>query len=311
MDIDLVYLWVDDKDPTWIEKKKRYLIDSDKYDIDAVDECRFYNNDELKYSLRSVEKNAPWVNKIYIVTDNQIPEWLNTDNPKIKIVDHSEIIPQDKLPIFNSCAIETRIPYIEGLSEYFLYANDDMFFWQPVEKDFFFENNKFIWRISRFMRKYKKPKRLYGTTLLRAYNLIKTKFNPDFYVFYPYHNIDIYKKSDFFECINEFQEEFDETLKHRFRQFDDVQRIIVSFYSLIKKRSVLRNVHRHFLHKLLNLHSDSFVLNLKKKNVNKLKKINAKLVCINDSAKATNEDRIKVKEFLNKKFSEKSSFEKE
>ena len=267
MKIDLVYLWVDDRDSIWLEKKNKYLKDIDKYNYDAIDECRFFNNDELKYSLRSVEKNAPWINKIYIVTDNQVPEWLNTDHPKIKIVDHSEIIPNDKLPLFNSCAIETRIPYIEGLSEYFLYANDDPFIWEPIEEDFFFQDNKLVCRINRFMRKHKKPKSLYGRTLLGVYNLIKMKFNPMFYVFYPHHNIDIYKKSDFFECINEFQKEFDETLNHRFRQIDDVQRVIVSFYLLIKKRIVLKSVHRNFLQVLLNLRSDSFVLNLRKKNM--------------------------------------------
>ena len=72
------------------------------------------------------------------MTDEQTPVWLNTDHPKIKIIDHKDIIPTDKLPLFNSTTIEMFIPFIPGLSEHFLYANDDMFVWSKVEKEFFF-----------------------------------------------------------------------------------------------------------------------------------------------------------------------------
>lgn len=80
---------------------------------------------------------APWINKIFIVTDNQIPDWLDTNHPKIRIIDHKEIMPEECLPCFNSNAIETCIDNITELSEYFLYANDDMFFSSPVKPDDF------------------------------------------------------------------------------------------------------------------------------------------------------------------------------
>ncbi len=128
MIIDLVYTWVNNNDFNWQDKIKTYANIFDKNNNDSNNICRFYNNDELKYSLRSVETNADWINKIYIITDNQIPEWLNTNNPKIIIINHQDIISIDKLPLFNSCAIESRIPFIEELSEFFLYANDDTFF---------------------------------------------------------------------------------------------------------------------------------------------------------------------------------------
>ena len=109
--IDLVYLWVDGSDEKWAEKKANALA---KYkgialNKDTVASCRFLQNDELKYSLRSVEKYASWINHIYIVTDNQVPKWLNLDNPKITIVNQNEIMPSKFLPCFNSCAIETHI----------------------------------------------------------------------------------------------------------------------------------------------------------------------------------------------------------
>ena len=92
----------------------------------------------FKYSLRSVEMYAPWIRKIFIVTDNQVPKWLDTSNPKIRIVDHKEILPEVSLPCFNSRLIEHFLYKIPGLSEHFLYANDDMFINRPVTPATFF-----------------------------------------------------------------------------------------------------------------------------------------------------------------------------
>lgn len=211
MKVDLVYLWVDDKDSLWQEKRaKSASINALK---ESTNECRFKNNDELKYSLRSAEKFAPWINKIFIVTDNQVPSWLNTNCEKIRIVDHSEIIPKDKLPIFNSCVIENRIPFIEDLSEYFLLANDDTFFWGNVEENFFFDKEKTIFRVGKRIRN-KKYRHLYGHSVFKAYQMIKNKFGISV-PYFPHHNIDIYEKSVFLDCIKEFQADFDETLNHK------------------------------------------------------------------------------------------------
>ena len=95
--IDLIYLWVDGSDPVWLEKKNRFL--SLKYDdSETHNKGRYANNDELRYALRSVEKHAPWVRNIYIVTDNQQPSWLNTAHPKIHLIDHQDIFPPNTLP---------------------------------------------------------------------------------------------------------------------------------------------------------------------------------------------------------------------
>ncbi len=109
--IDLVYLWLDGNDANWQTKRNSFMSVLEKDTLknnpnDALCEGRYANNDELKYSLRSIEKYAPWIRKIFIVTDGQIPSWLNTSNSKIQIIDHSDIIPQDFLPCFNSGTIE-------------------------------------------------------------------------------------------------------------------------------------------------------------------------------------------------------------
>ncbi len=119
------------------EEKKNFLNAGKIYDEDAVSDCRFINCNELKYSLRSVEKFAPWIRNIIIVTDNQIPDWLDVSNPKIRIVNHSDILPEMALPTFNASAIETSLHKIPDLSEHFLFANDDMFFGNHVDKKFF------------------------------------------------------------------------------------------------------------------------------------------------------------------------------
>lgn len=134
--IDLVYLWVNGNDLKWIAKRNACIGEPSK----AEENCkeRYVDNDELKFSLRSVEKYAPWIRKIFIVTDSQTPEWLETSHPKIQIVDHTEILPTECLPCFNSVVIEHHLHRIPGLSEHFLYANDDMYINKPVTPETFF-----------------------------------------------------------------------------------------------------------------------------------------------------------------------------
>lgn len=110
---------------------------------DAFSENRFSDKDELKYSLRSVEKYANWVRNIYIVTNGQIPNWLNTSHPQIKMVNHKSIFTnQSDLPTFNSASIEFNLHRIKGLSKKFLYLNDDFLFGQPVYLEDFYSRSK-------------------------------------------------------------------------------------------------------------------------------------------------------------------------
>lgn len=100
---------------------------------------RFEDNEALRYSLRSLEKHAPWIRKVYIVTNGQIPSWLNLDNPRIALVSHSEIfLNQSHLPTFSSPAIESNIHRIKGLSDKFIYLNDDTMFGKDVWPDDFY-----------------------------------------------------------------------------------------------------------------------------------------------------------------------------
>ncbi|KAL8222059.1 UNVERIFIED_CONTAM: hypothetical protein K2H54_074863 [Gekko kuhli] len=117
-------------------------ISQSKQDED-ISASRFEDNEELRYSLRSIERHAPWVRHIFIVTNGQIPSWLNLDNPRMTIVTHQEIFQNvSHLPTFSSPAIESHIHHIPGLSQKFIYLNDDVMFGKDVWPDDFFSHSK-------------------------------------------------------------------------------------------------------------------------------------------------------------------------
>jgi hypothetical protein len=135
--IDAVYTWVDGEDPAWARRKAEAR--GDAYHEESASDARFLSRNELRYSLRSLHLNAPWIRHVYIVTDDQVPAWLSGTDPSVRVVDHREIFarPED-LPTFNSHSIESQLHRIEGLSEHFLYFNDDMFLGRPVAPQTFF-----------------------------------------------------------------------------------------------------------------------------------------------------------------------------
>lgn len=135
--IDFVIIWVDGNDPEWQKEKNKYDKSNDKGDSTIV---RYRSWDNLQYWFRGVEKFAPWVNKIHFVTWGHLPEWLDTTNPKLNIVNHKDYIPEEYLPTFNANTIELNLHRIEGLAEQFVFFNDDMFVTNYVEPTDFFKN---------------------------------------------------------------------------------------------------------------------------------------------------------------------------
>lgn len=141
--IDFVITWVNGNDPEWRKEKSLYSGDaiSNSFELDIREE-RYRDWDNLQYWFRGVEKFAPWVRKIHFVTWGHLPKWLNLDNPKLHIVNHKDYIPKTFLPTFNSHTIEWNFHRISGLSEHFVYFNDDMFLLQKVEPGEFFKGGK-------------------------------------------------------------------------------------------------------------------------------------------------------------------------
>ena len=134
--IDFIVPAVDGNDPDWRAKKNKYL------GIDEGDDrdIRYRSWDNLQYWFRAVEKFAPWVNRVFLVTDGQVPEWINRDCEKLVLVDHKDFIPEEYLPVFSSHPIELNAFRIDGLSEQFVLFNDDVFLTKPVSPDQFFKN---------------------------------------------------------------------------------------------------------------------------------------------------------------------------
>ena len=142
--VDIVYTWVDGADPGWRARMHGVMESADLRTTEpsALAESRFTSRDELKFSLRSLEYYASWANHIYIVTDDQVPDWLNADHPKVSVVDHREIFADPTaLPVFNSHAIESQLHHINGLCDRYVYLNDDGFFLRPIDPELFFSGN--------------------------------------------------------------------------------------------------------------------------------------------------------------------------
>ena len=308
--IDLVYLWVNGNDPAWRAKKAAYT-KKEYSDKGMNSEARYVDNGELKYSLRSAELYAPWLRKIFLVTDSQIPEWLDTSNPKIEIVDHSVILPPEARPTFNSRIIEHHLHLIPGLSEHFLYANDDMFFNRPVNPADFFAPDGFpIIRFNRrlFRKLWLKllekvrgrPTNNYSLAVQNSALLVEKKYGK--YIGHKtHHNIDAYNKSDYSHTRETFRKEIDATLGNHIRSENDVQRNIYTFVPVVEKRAHVRFVNQ----------KESFRCHIEKPYYfERLEKYSPLLFCLNDSEFATEESHRLLREFLERRFPEKSSFEK-
>lgn len=133
--IDFVVTWVDGNDPAWQAEKARYSPDTQRADNAAI---RYREWDLLRYWFRAVETYAPWVGTVHFVTWGHVPAWLNTDCPRLHIVRHEDYIPEQYLPTFSSHPIELNMHRIPGLSEQFVYFNDDFYLTAPVQPEDFF-----------------------------------------------------------------------------------------------------------------------------------------------------------------------------
>ena len=135
MDIDFLVTWLDSSDPKWQEDFRKFKGITTTAD---QSKARYRDWDLFKYWFRAVENYAPWVHKVYLITNGKFPDWVNPNNPKLVLVKHSDYIPEQFLPTFNSRTIELYMNRIKGLSEHFVYFNDDMFINAPIVPEYYF-----------------------------------------------------------------------------------------------------------------------------------------------------------------------------
>lgn len=308
-DVDLVYLWCDGNDASFAQQKRERMQQCGA-ELIGNDDCRYIQMDELKYSLRSVDKFMPWIHHIYIVTNKQVPKWF-CQHEKITIVDHSEILPETALPCFNSQALECCLHKIPNLAEHFIYANDDCFVGRKLSPSFFFD------QMTRPVVRWVNARPcdgLYWRTVQAAHDTIIRRFGISYENYESHHNMDAYTKTILTDCEKEFPELFHHTIHQPFRNESCMQRILFHMYALVKKQAVMKDVNRTFFQRVMKkLHLayiDSYTLS----NCCPLKHIEPNhpaLFCINDCEISTDEDRIRALDFLRKKFPRKSVYEQE
>lgn len=320
MDIDLVYLWVNGNDPVWRARKNAYVPEEKREDPQVAGACRYFDNDELRYSLRSVEAFAPWIRRIYIITDDQSPSWLDTSNPRVRLVSHREIMPADLLPVFSSTVLEWFLPQIPGLSEHFLYANDDYFFSRPVGPDFFFDEQGLPIVRLKVQSLKRHDDDIYCHMVSQMQRAVRARYGRCT-TLAPHHNVDAYRRSDYLACIEAFDKELEATRYSRFRHRDDWQRSLVSYYMLACGRATMRRVTRfnrvhgpiHWLKALCGVEcaSDSRCMPANLPDLMGLmQKYSPSLFCLNDTEGMTDADRGRARDFLERFFPRKSQFEK-
>eukprot|EP01114_Cavostelium_apophysatum_P003574 TRINITY_DN1353_c0_g2_i5.p1 TRINITY_DN1353_c0_g2~~TRINITY_DN1353_c0_g2_i5.p1 ORF type:complete len:1245 (+),score=388.40 TRINITY_DN1353_c0_g2_i5:191-3925(+) len=156
--IDIVYTWVNGSDPRHIQalRDMKFLLKGERFipcnatQKEGENNCtkdeetasRFVDNHELKYSLRSIERYAPWAQHIYLVTNGQIPHWLNLTHPRLTVITHDQIFEnKSHLPSFSSPAIEANLHRIPNLADRFIYFNDDTMLGNEVWPDDFFSQS--------------------------------------------------------------------------------------------------------------------------------------------------------------------------
>ena len=310
-DIDIVYLWVDGNDPAWQAKKDAFVGKTDESNPINC-EGRYANNDELKYSLRSIEMYAPWIRNVFIVTDNQVPEWLDTSNPQIKIIDHRDLLPERCLPCFNSSLLEKYLYRIPGLAERFIFSNDDMLLNKPVSSGVFFASDGLpIIRLTRKpfrkLRWYwrevicKKPLKNYSKKIDHSSLLVERKYG-HYFTGMPHHNIDAYSRSYYQQIVEEvLYEEYRANDASHIRNNNDIHRSVINYMALAERRGHLRYVNK----------KESMLVRIhKEKDYKKLQKLNPIFFCMNDSEYEQRSDRERAGDYLEKRFPNKSGFER-
>lgn len=327
--IDFVVTWVNGDDPEWQQKRKNCSTGQESANFNA--ESRFRDMGTFKYWFRAVEKYAPWVNKIFIVTDNQKPSWLNIEHPKLELIDHTSILDVNNLPTFNSNAIELSFEKIPGLMSRFVLFNDDTFINKSVSPDFFFDaatglprdtkaydvisptqgGSYFSFNDIYCINKIAKKDNdwlemakllLQGNLSIFLKNLLVMPHKAITGYFDPHMPISYFKKS-FSTVRKSFPVQWNETISSNFRNNNNINHLLVRYYQLEKLGYVYRNP------KLNKYYSISDIEAIEKDIIDK----KHSLICINDNDEISNDKFYHLSNKLNSCFegalNKKSEFE--
>lgn len=301
-EIDFVVLWVDGSDENWRREKQKYTMEQ----VIGNGDERYRDFSFFKFWFRGVERFAPWVRKVHFVTWGHLPSWLNTEHPKLHIVKHEDYMPADILPLFNSSVIELYLHKIEGLSEHFVYFNDDIHLIAPVTPEFFFHdgkprdmlafqpvianpknpimshiflNNTLV--LSKYFTKRENVKQHPGDyfkigypLMYFGYNMLEMAF-PQYTGFYTVHGPSPFLKKTYEEIWAKEEPLLKKVSANRFRSDTDVTQYLFREWQKLKGEFYAANIQKDFAYFELN--------QSREKLVNTITKQKKKVICINDS----------------------------
>jgi len=331
--VDFVVTWVNDNDLAWQSKKSKYekmaqISSKSKNDEDADNRYRDFGL--FKYWFRSVETNAEWVRRIYVVTDGQRPDFLDTENDKIILIDHKQIIEKKYLPTFDSNTIDLNLHKIPGLAEHFVYFNDDVFINQPVsKKDFFTESgnvrdtigqsvimpieaydhtlvnntmkiNQLVSKRTVIRREFSKFFSLRQGFPVLILNIFLSIF-PRFTRLFDPHTAYSLRKSDMVAAVELLSDELQIAFQYKFRTLDDYSIQFIRYYQIISDHAEPRSMY--------------FGQTANSDNPKLTKKLlfnasRTKVVNVNDVRTATDADLQESVNMFEKRFPNLSVFEK-
>ena len=278
--VDLVYCWYSGKIP------------------DGVDTCRASDNGELFYSIRSVDRFAPWIRHIHVLVNDDavVPGWL-ARHAKARVVRLSAFIPREVLPLNNSAAIEMWLHRVPNLSERFLYSNDDMFLGRPVTpRNFFDAWGRMICRYSGYGDVTGTPLNTYDSQLRYSRQFLR-----DPYRRYPHHNMDGYLKNVIEDFWKAYPGEARRSGGFRYRVPNQLHRDAFSCFAVKTGRGVRRICDRRVrLRRFFGLMPyTSLLFSLADKNIASwLREDRPVFFCLNDTEVCTDVDRAKVRGLL-------------
>ena len=314
--IDIVVTYLNDNDKEWRGSYtywKSREINQGQADINnrqAFGEERLRDWGTFKYWFRGIEKNCPWVNNIFLVVQNerQIPQWLNINHPKLKIIFHEDFMPKDILPVFNIVPIQIYFSNIKELGEFFIVSDDDEFFLNPIKEDRFVRDNKPVHADNRIPFEYYSGDYLKGSDNVFFHILnndlkLEEKYMKEKVKYGFYHLPDVRSKSFSNKILQEnYEEIYNSTKVSKFRH---PQNILATIYT-----DLLKICNEAYIDN--NLYKNCSYCCLKS-NVDFNKYKDKDIVCFNDTELLDNyiETNRKLVDFLDEKLPNKSSFEKE
>ncbi len=236
-EIDIVIPWVDGNDPAHRARRIAAMCGNAEMMMDDVGgDTRYASLGELRWVIASINRFMPWVRRIFVITDNQTPErelqWVNDriENPlPVEIVDHKSIFRgyEDLLPVFNSISIETMMWRIPGLSDKFIYFNDDTFVMSPMQPTDWWDGEKIICHGHRFplwwaeTLQWLRPKRNghkpqgFKTPMIAAAKLLGKR-----HFIYTYHSPLAQNRRLLEQFFADNQEQLSKNAEHKFRHIN-------------------------------------------------------------------------------------------